>query len=676
MKKLLLIPVLFLLVPSVLADQNSDLWDDLFLYNIPNGTSASDASPQNNIPTVTLGSPVYDGSTGFCGGKSSIFTSDKIEWAEGGDFDTSINKTIGFWFCDTMSARTTLGLVNRDAGSGGVTGEVDWYYRTDNDAMIFSYFYSNGNSVNAISGPENLELTSECNLLIARINVTGTNICVSTFINTTEQATSCNSGTAYAVPSVAYTLGATVDDGDPMGNNEVAGSFISNRSWNNEDIEFYWNSGVCVELGPVAPPDTTPPGINITSPINSTTYTVNFVDLNWTVNESVVWCAYSLDGGENTSLCIPDAYNVTGEGDWSATQWGIINTFNISAQMTGTNARGITTNGSDFWVLREGAGPILIHYTSNFIYLDNISLAPLNTTIPSAVMINQTNNEITFWLTQSGAGLEIHRINSIGSYMDTIHPTTGSDDVHGIISNKSSGVIDDLWILQGTSEVIRRISPSGTSISTCTTVSLPGNPSGGLTTNNSETTLDNFFHIRTDNLLYHTGYPIGGGVCPNRGNLNLTEAGIPSPIALTTKIKNSKADKFFILSTAGFVYEIEMIDIEGRNITLTSLSDGLHNVTIWANDSSGNMGQSLYTYWTVDVAVDSCTAPGSGDWAVDCADGCVLDSAQIVPGNMYLNGVGTIVLSSVMSFQGTDSVLAIVSGCALDIRSGGKIGGS
>ncbi|KKL75219.1 hypothetical protein LCGC14_2057120, partial [marine sediment metagenome] len=214
------------------------------------------------------------------------------------------------------------------------------------------------------------------------------------------------------------------------------------------------------------------------------------------------------------------------------------------------------------------------------------------------------------------------------------------------------------------------------SISFCTTVSLPGNPSGGLTTNNSETTLDNFFHIRTDNLLYHTGYPIGGGVCPNRGNLNLTEAGIPSPIALTTKIKNSKADKFFILSTAGFVYEIEMIDIEGRNITLTSLSEGLHNVTIWANDSSGNMGQSLYTYWTVDVAVDSCTAPGSGDWTI--SDNCTFDVAQDVVADMVFNDDAplSVVISAPLTFTGSNQYIVIHSPTTTDIRSGGEIGGS
>jgi len=51
-------------------------------------------------------------------------------------------------------------------------------------------------------------------------------------------------------------------------------------------------------------PDTTPPSLNILSPINNTSYNNTNVDLNWTSDENVSWCAHSLDGAENdTSIC-------------------------------------------------------------------------------------------------------------------------------------------------------------------------------------------------------------------------------------------------------------------------------------------------------------------------------------------------------------------------------------
>ncbi len=73
---------------------------------------------------------------------------------------------------------------------------------------------------------------------------------------------------------------------------------------------------------------------------------------------------------------------------------------------------------------------------------------------------------------------------------------------------------------------------------------------------------------------------------------------------------------------------------------------------------------------------DTCTAPGSGDWKIDCSDNCVLNSPQDVPGDMHLNGAGTIVLSSVMTFTGSNQDFSIASGCTMDIRSGGELSGS
>ncbi len=73
-------------------------------------------------------------------------------------------------------------------------------------------------------------------------------------------------------------------------------------------------------------------------------------------------------------------------------------------------------------------------------------------------------------------------------------------------------------------------------------------------------------------------------------------------------------------------------------------------------------------------AEDTCTAPGSGDWNIDCSDNCVLDSPQDVPGDMHLNGIGTIILSSPLTFTGSNQLFSVASGCTLDIRSGGEIG--
>ena len=48
-------------------------------------------------------------------------------------------------------------------------------------------------------------------------------------------------------------------------------------------------------------------------------------------------------------------------------------------------------------------------------------------------------------------------------------------------------------------------------------------------------------------------------------------------------------------------YEQRIINNINKNITLTSLSEGRHNITIFCNDTSGNMGQSAYTYFSTDT---------------------------------------------------------------------------
>jgi len=42
--------------------------------------------------------------------------------------------------------------------------------------------------------------------------------------------------------------------------------------------------------------------IDIVYPVNDTIYTSTSLDLNWTVNTTTDWCAYSLDEGTNNTF--------------------------------------------------------------------------------------------------------------------------------------------------------------------------------------------------------------------------------------------------------------------------------------------------------------------------------------------------------------------------------------
>ena len=81
-----------------------------------------------------------------------------------------------------------------------------------------------------------------------------------------------------------------------------------------------------------------------------------------------------------------------------------------------------------------------------------------------------------------------------------------------------------------------------------------------------------------------------------------------------------------------------------------------------------------YTYTKTGVA-DTCTAPGSGDWSITCSDNCVWSTPQSVPANMKITGSGRLRLSSIITFTGSGQYISMMSGCRLEIISGGKIQG-
>lgn len=73
---------------------------------------------------------------------------------------------------------------------------------------------------------------------------------------------------------------------------------------------------------------------------------------------------------------------------------------------------------------------------------------------------------------------------------------------------------------------------------------------------------------------------------------------------------------------------------------------------------------------------DSCTAPGSGNWAVDCSDYCAWTAGSPddkIPGNVTLSGSGRVILSRGWIFSGLNQWLNIDSSCDFDIVSGGSI---
>lgn len=121
--------------------------------------------------------------------------------------------------------------------------------------------------------------------------------------------------------------------------------------------------------------------------------------------------------------------------------------------------------------------------------------------------------------------------------------------------------------------------------------------------------------------------------------------------------------------------ELYLFNISIMNITLTNLSEGLHNVTIYCNDTLNNIGQSDYTYFTVQL--DTCSCPSINEnWEIDMSDFCnITTDCDIGTGLLNFTGSGitrfnaTINAGNFSEPGNASRTLLIDSNCYINITS-------
>jgi hypothetical protein len=113
-------------------------------------------------------------------------------------------------------------------------------------------------------------------------------------------------------------------------------------------------------------------------------------------------------------------------------------------------------------------------------------------------------------------------------------------------------------------------------------------------------------------------------------------------------------------------------DVTCGNVTSIVWSLGNHNVTVWANDTTGNLNWSSVTF-NITVATDSCDPPENGDWTIDCSHDCVWDNPLTVPDNITMIGTGKLMLNTKMGFTSNFWQIYLGNGCELAVNSGGSI---
>jgi len=78
--------------------------------------------------------------------------------------------------------------------------------------------------------------------------------------------------------------------------------------------------------------------------------------------------------------------------------------------------------------------------------------------------------------------------------------------------------------------------------------------------------------------------------------------------------------------------------------------------------------------WSEDAgAANTCTAPGSGNWAITCSDNCVWSTDFSVPGNITMIGSGMLIWNANMTFTEPHWEIFKEDGCSMVVNPGGSI---
>ncbi len=350
--------------------------------------------------------------------------------------------------------------------------------------------------------------------------------------------------------------------------------------------------------------DTTPPEVNVISPVNNTLYGVNVINLNYTVSDNIAitWCGYSLDGGANVTL--PNCTNTT----LTALTNGVHNVTVYVRDIAGNENKSFvnfTVNSvapvvsiiipEDYAYYAKSN--VSLNYTAKDTDLDSCWYSLDNG--PNISLPNCANTTLTN-LADGTHRVIVYANDSQGheSYDDTIfYIDTQAPNVTIILPENTT---------YSSSSVKLNYTVSDANLVACW-YSLDNGPNISLP-NCANTTLTNladgthrvivYANDSAGNVGYAEQYftvdtqaPVITIVSPE----NITY--LQSDIDVNYTVNDNFAIDmcWYVLDAGEIVYLLSC-----QNITLTNLVDGAHTLTIYANDTAGNVNSSSVTF-TIDT---------------------------------------------------------------------------
>ena len=142
-----------------------------------------------------------------------------------------------------------------------------------------------------------------------------------------------------------------------------------------------------------------------------------------------------------------------------------------------------------------------------------------------------------------------------------------------------------------------------------------------------------------------------------------------------TTLNESTISELYIKGRLNYTYPAYQT---ANNFTLNNASSQHFIIDYNFNPSPNNFYSPLLFVSDNPINVstivsDTCTAPASDDWNIDCADNCVWTSQQDIPDNVSITGEGQLTLKDAWNFIKTHWKIYKEDGCKL-VLDGGKIG--
>jgi len=344
--------------------------------------------------------------------------------------------------------------------------------------------------------------------------------------------------------------------------------------------------------------DIVAPHIEIISPENKT-YNVNHVDLTFTVSEPTPWIGYSLDGQANVKI--------TGNTTLSGLSDGV-HTITVYAADTAGN---MGSSETVYFTIDTVAPKIVLLSPENKTY--NVNHVDLTFTVSETTswegysLDGQANKTIPVDRTLRELSDGMH---SIVVYATDVAGNTGhSDTVYFTVDTTLPGITilspenktyDTTAVLLSFT-VDKAVLWMGYSLDGQANVTITG-----------DTTLASL----VDGVHYVVVYANNTAGKVGASNTVYFTVDTETPIIIILSPRNETyASASFSLnftqseptSWLGYSLDGQMNVTVGGNTTLVGLSEGIHSIIVYANDTAGNMGSSGTVYFTIDATVPSIT---------------------------------------------------------------------